>query len=119
MLYTEILKDKKIFLKLYKKGRFTACDEVTAYFLPNRMGYNRFGITAGKKLGNAVTRNRIKRIIRSAYRQSETILPSGFDIVVVGREGIIGKKSTDIENFFKHRLSKQMIRSDKKVEKNN
>lgn len=119
MLYTEILKDKKVFLKLYKKGRFSACDEVTAYFLPNRLGYNRFGITAGKKLGNAVVRNRIKRIIRSAYRQSEELIPAGFDIVVVGREGILGKKSTDIEKFFRHRLPKQMLRSDKKVEKNN
>lgn len=119
MLYTQILKDKRIFLKLYKKGRFSACNEVTAYFLPNRLGYNRFGITAGKKLGNAVIRNRAKRIIRSAYRQCETVLPSGFDIVIVGREGIIGKKSNDIEDFIKYRLSKQMSRSDKKSEKNN
>lgn len=119
MLYTEILKDKKIFLKLYKKGRFSACDEVTAYFLPNRLSYNRFGITAGKKLGNAVARNRVKRIIRSAYRQCEAILPAGYDIVMVGREGIIGKKSTDIENFIKYRLSKQMNRLERKVENNN
>lgn len=114
MLYTEILKDKKVFLRLYKKGQFTTCKEAAAYYLPNRMNINRFGITAGKKLGNAVTRNRAKRIIRSAYRQCESLLPAGYDIVIVAREGIKDKKSTDIEAFIKSRLSKEMGR---KVEK--
>ncbi len=114
MLYTEILKDKKVFLRLYKKGRFSSCREVAAYYLPNRLNRNRFGITAGKKLGNAVTRNRAKRIIRSAYRQCESLLPAGYDIVIVAREGIKDKKSTDIEAFIKSRLSKEMGR---KVEK--
>lgn len=119
MLYTEIIKDRKIFLKLYKKGRFLACNEVTAYFLPNRLDFNRFGITAGKKLGNAVLRNRAKRIIRSAYRNCEAALPVGYDIVIVAREGIMDKKSTDIERFFNSRLASLMNRLDKKIEKNN
>jgi len=114
MLYTEILKDKKVFLRLYKKGRYCTCREVAAYYLPNRLNMNRFGITAGKKLGNAVTRNRAKRIIRSAYRICEDMLPTGYDIVIVAREGIKDKKSTDIEAFIKSRLSKEML---KKVEK--
>lgn len=104
MLYTQILKDRKVFLKLYKKGRFAVCPEVTAYFLPNRLEQNRFGITCGKKIGNAVARNRAKRIIRSAYRLNEQLIPKGFDIVFVAREGIIGSKSCDIERFIKEKL---------------
>ncbi len=114
MLYTDVLKDKKVFLRLYRKGRFSSCQEVVAYYLPNRLQRNRFGITAGKKIGNAVARNRAKRIIRSAYRASESCIPAGFDIVFVARQDIAGKKSGDIEAFIKERLSKEMS---KKVEK--
>lgn len=112
MLFTTVLKDSKVFLKLYKKGKFIACDYLVAYFLPNRMPVNRFGITAGKKIGNAVERNRAKRIIREAYRQSELKLPIGYDIVVVAREAISGKKSTELLGFF-NRLSKEIAKNSK------
>lgn len=118
MLFTTVLKDNKAFLKCYKKGRFAADKNVTAYFLPNGSPYNRLGITAGKKQGNAVTRNRIKRIVRAAYRQNEALLPLGYDIVFVGRNGIGEKKTQDIENFIKKRLVKEMnrpVRNEKKV----
>lgn len=75
MLYTEILKDKKIFLRLYKKGRFCTCREVAAYYLPNRLNMNRFGITAGKKLGNAVTRNRAKGSSEALTGLAKTFFP--------------------------------------------
>lgn len=112
MLYTEILKNRKVFLKLYKKGRYCACGEVVVYFLPNRQKINRFGITVGKKLGNAVVRNRAKRIIRSAYRLNESIIPKGYDIVFVARNGIIGKKTDDIENFIRTKLCAALIKQD-------
>ncbi len=115
MIYTEILKDKRVFARLYKKGRFVASREVTVYFLPNRLGRNRFGITVGKKLGGAVVRNRAKRIIRSAYRQCEGDLPVGYDYVFVARGAVIGKKSTDIEKIIRTKLLKGMA---KRVEKN-
>ena len=63
MLYTEILKDSGVFSRLYRNGsRTSGCGAVAYYFL-NRRPYNRFGITAGKKVGGAVERNRAKRII--------------------------------------------------------
>ena len=43
----------------------------------------RLGITASKKVGNAVRRNRLKRIIRAAFRQLEGFLPPGHDLVVI------------------------------------
>lgn len=113
MLYTEILKDKRIYQRLYKKGRFAAGKEMTAYFMPNRLSFNRFGITAGKKLGNAVVRNRAKRLLREAYRKNEILLPIGFDIVFVARADIIGKKSDSVERFVRTRLAKEMNKSEK------
>ncbi|WP_418849628.1 ribonuclease P protein component, partial [Ruminococcus sp.] len=98
------------------KGRFCADSFVAAYFYPNGSPYNRLGITAGKKQGCAVTRNRIKRIVRAAYRLNEAEFPLGYDIVFVGRNDIGEKKTQDIERFIKKRLIKEM---NKPVPKNN
>lgn len=109
MLFTEILKDAKVFSKLYRKGKFVACESVVAYFLPNKLPVNRLGITAGKKLGNAVIRNRAKRILREGYRQKEMFFPIGYDIVIVAREGIKDKKTQELIGYF-NRLAKEMNR---------
>ena len=102
------MKDNNAFMRCYRKGRRVSCDWVCVHFFPNKTPYNRFGITAGKKLGNAVTRNRIKRIIRAAYRNSEKNIPIGYDIVFVGRNDIGQKSSCDVESFINSRLIREM-----------
>lgn len=114
MLFTEILKDNNLFVRCYRKGRYVSDSIIVAYFIQNGLPYNRIGITAGKKLGNAVERNRIKRIIRAAYRLNEQKFPIGFDIVFVGRNNIKDKKSKEIEGFIEKRLIKKMNRQLKK-----
>lgn len=95
MLYTEILNDNRDFVSLYRKGRFTACKYSVIYVKPNGRPFNRLGITAGKKIGNAVCRNRAKRLIRLAYRNAEIKLPVGIDIVIVARSPICDIKSQE------------------------
>ena len=95
MLYTEIMNDNKDFLTLYKKGKYSASKYSVIYVRPNGRPYNRLGITAGKKVGNAVCRNRAKRLIRLAYREAEIKLPVGMDIVIVARSLICTVKSTE------------------------
>lgn len=112
MLFTTVMKSNRDFSRAYKKGRFCACKEVCAYYTANRTPYNKLGITTSKKLGNAVVRNRARRLIRAAYRLSESALPLGYDIVIVAREGIKDKKSTDIERFLKSRLVTDMKKSE-------
>ena len=43
----------------------------------------RLGITASKKVGNAVRRNRLKRLIRAAFQETGGWVPSGYDLVVI------------------------------------
>lgn len=93
MLYTEILNDNRDFVSLYRKGRFTAGKYSVIYVRPNGRPFNRLGITASKKIGNAVHRNRAKRLIRLAYRNSEINMPVGIDIVIVARSPICEIKS--------------------------
>lgn len=85
MIYTEVLNRNKDFMNLYHRGKSLVSKSVVIYFRPNGLPYNRFGITAGKKVGNAVMRNRAKRIIRQAYRENELLSPLGIDIVFVAR----------------------------------
>lgn len=95
MLYTEILNDNKDFLLLYKKGRYSASKYSVIYVRPNGRPFNRLGITAGKKVGNAVSRNRAKRLIRLAYRLFEKDMPIGMDIVIVARSRICEIRSQE------------------------
>ncbi len=101
MLYTEILNDNKDFLTLYRKGRFIASKYSVIYVRPNGRPYNRLGITAGKKVGNAVCRNRAKRLIRLAYRNAEITLPVGIDLVIVARDTLCRIKSDEYCGYMK------------------
>lgn len=124
MLFTVSMKSDKDYRRAYNKGRFCADSALTAYFYPNKLPFNRLGITTGKKIGNAVKRNRARRIIRAAYRLCEEKFPIGFDVVFVARAGIDEKKSTDIEKFIKTRFLREISKpfesknSGKKISKN-
>ena len=58
---------------------------LVVYFLRNQLAYNRFGFCAGRKLGTAVCRNRIKRLLREAVRVLTLPPDPGWDIILVAR----------------------------------
>jgi ribonuclease P protein component len=58
---------------------------LTVYTLPNELGHPRLGMSVSRKVGTAVRRNRIRRLIREAFRLLQHDLPQGYDLVVVVR----------------------------------
>ena len=55
------------------------------YALPNTLGHPRIGLSTSRKVGTAPRRNRIRRMLREAFRLMQHDLPSGYDLVVVVR----------------------------------
>ena len=55
------------------------------YARPNELGHPRLGLSTSRKVGNAVTRNRIRRLLREAFRHMQHDLPAGYDFFIIVR----------------------------------
>jgi len=72
---TAYLRRSSDFQAVYQRGRRYEGVLVTAFVLPNQLTHNRFGITASRKaVGNAVQRNRARRLLRESFRLNESLL---------------------------------------------
>ena len=84
----QTLKENHLFSRAYRKGRCFSGKYVALYVLNNNRDkdQNKLGITVSKNRGNAVKRNRVKRIIREAYRVFHPFIKEGHIIVIVARQ---------------------------------
>lgn len=93
----ESLKNTRQFNRVYKKGKSIVNKFVVMYYIPNGLEYNNIGFSISKKVGKAVTRNRVKRIMKESYRLKSENLKSGYDIVFVARVRCNRSKYNDID----------------------
>lgn len=91
------IKENYEFRRAYQRGKAFVTPYAVIYAYKTKYTNIRLGITAGKKIGKAVSRNRAKRVITAAFRNLLPILPSGYDFVIVARTRILTVKSTVLE----------------------
>lgn len=117
---------KKVYVKGKKAyGKYTVIyllKDIKAYKLkkenPRKEYINRIGLTATKKLGKAVVRNRVKRIIRAAFQEIEKnyVVKKGNLIVISAREDATAAKSNEIYCEMIKQLSRLSLISEKEQE---
>jgi ribonuclease P protein component len=106
MLRPDVLRDKRDFDRLYKKGAKIHGKYLVVIFAKNNKGYNRKAFLASKKVGNAVARNRARRLMKEAYRILSPRLKSGYDILFIARNTIVDKGCPEVERTMKASLIK-------------
>jgi ribonuclease P protein component len=76
---------KDAFRRVFDEGSRTGRGPLTAFVRPNGLAHARLGLTVSRRVGNAARRNRIKRLLREAFRHLQHDVPTGIDIVLVVR----------------------------------
>ena len=92
------------FRRAYTRGKAYTDPALVTYVIKNGAGICRVGITTGKKIGNAVIRNRCRRIIKAAFCELQDEIKGGYDIVFVARHRTASCKSTDIYSIMRKHL---------------
>lgn len=82
---SERLRKSRDFARVFEHGKSLPGSRVVVYYIENGLPFNRVGVAVSKRLGGAVERNRLKRIVREAYRASEAALREGLDLVLLPR----------------------------------
>ena len=103
-----ILKRRE-FTELSKTGRRIQNEHFIAYFSPGRHNCSRLGVTVTKKVGPAVKRNRIKRLVREFFRLNRHWLSGKWDINIIAKVGVGGLSSEQahqsLQNIFDRMLT--------------
>lgn len=102
----ETLKLNKDFKRLYYRGESIVTRSVVIYVQKNRFNKNRLGLTCGKTVGKANKRNRAKRLMRESYRLLADEIKQGYDIVIIARTRILGKKCSDVLQDVRYAFTK-------------
>ena len=91
------LKKKYQFNYVYRVGKACHGKYHLLVYTPSKNSSVKIGISVSKKVGNAVKRNRARRLLREAITPHLPLLEPNFNIIIVAKESIIGKKLSDVQ----------------------
>lgn len=90
------LRGREGFGRLRERGRVFRHAWLNVSVVRNDLPHNRYGYITGKALGNAVQRNRVRRLLREGVTQLHEDLEPGFDVLLIARSAILGRPFAEI-----------------------
>lgn len=81
----ELIRKRSQFIKIFKNSKRIDSEKIRVYFTANEdeKGISKFSIVTGRKLGKAVQRNRIKRVIKEVYRKNKDFFGRGINWIFI------------------------------------
>ena len=109
------IKENSDFKRLYYRGKSVVRKRLVVYYRKNRLSFSRLGITVSPKIGCAVVRNRVRRLLKENYRLLQG-LSEGFDIVIVARGSSSNASFSELGKDLRSALYESML-LEKKADK--
>lgn len=106
MLKKNVLRRKSDFSIIYNKGKSVGDRYVVLFYRKNNLPYNRLAYLASKKVGNAVKRNRARRLLKESVRLTNLELPTGYDFIIIARNTITNAKCAEVKRSFESALKR-------------
>ncbi|MEO5895788.1 MAG: ribonuclease P protein component [Vicinamibacterales bacterium] len=100
---TQRVRRRDEFQQVFKSGYRVGSRYFTLLLAPHPGAAPRLGIVASKKLGDAVHRNRAKRLIRELFRHTESlpVATTGIDLIVIPRRELFGASFAELDRDFR------------------
>src|SRR5690625_2177267 len=104
------IKKNEEFQQIFKKGKSFANRQLVIYHMKNKnQSYFRVGLSVGKRIGNAVTRNRIKRYLRESFRSLQHKIIPSIDITIIARQPTKNMNYHEIRKSLIHLLTREQL----------
>lgn len=116
MKKVNIVKENKDFSRIINNGKRCWNDVFSIYYSINNKKNYRFGISVSKKIGNAVTRNKIKRQIRNIVDKYKNIYPKNQDYIIIVRKNYINLTFNEVSDKYIELMRKIIHIKEKKDE---
>ncbi|WP_274365070.1 ribonuclease P protein component [Paenibacillus thermotolerans] len=106
------LRKREDFSRVFKHGKAAANHQLVVYVKPSKDAESfRVGISASKKIGNAVVRNKMRRRLKEILRGMETRIAKNVDIVVIVRKPAVELEFSDLKRSVHHVLKRAGVLS--------
>lgn len=104
------IKKNSEFQYIFKHGKSFANRQLVIFYLEKpEQEHFRMGLSVGKKIGNAVMRNKIKRYLRETFRELKKEIKPNVDIIIIARQPTKNMGLTEFKKSLSHLLYKQRL----------
>ena len=106
MKKVNVVKSNEEFNEVMKKGKIFKNNYFVVYTIKNNLDKYRFGISVGKKMCNAVNRNKLKRQVRNILDNHKNLYSKGRDYIIIVRKSSLNEEYIVLEENLRKLLEK-------------